>query len=265
MAAAYQHISTVEMDELLQHEEAEIPQEHDGRFDRSKFAVRGALLAVLAVALVGASCVSGPRRRVSADANALIAETMTAAIPAGSIKPTENLVDGNVCRDDEELYGTLCYRKCALLTGVTKSIRKDAFSCCNANCDNIFELMSWDTPAILPCTGYDVSSADGTTADGLSCPHEPGACLKNEEQNWGACFKKCSILTHNKYPYRTAATTCCSKNPAFEPLSCINPFETETSIDLAVGGGAGDGDKSTPSTPHLPLKALTESSLTSSV
>ena len=28
----------------------------------------------------------------------------------------EDLLDGNVCADDEELLGDLCYKKCSLLT-----------------------------------------------------------------------------------------------------------------------------------------------------
>lgn len=166
-----------------------------------------------------------------------------------SLKPVENLHDGNVCEDDEELFENLCYKKCALLTANQFCIRTSPFSCCASHpCGFSNQKVMMRTP----CNGYDIS---GDTIGG-GCPHQPGACLEDEELNLGICYKKCSLLTNGQYPHRVAAATCCKSQGLF----CLNIFLDKTEADFAVGGGKGDGDASTPGNPHYPLTALTESS-----
>lgn len=43
--------------------------------------------------------------------------------------PKEHMHDGNLCADDEELFASLCYKKCALFDKLYP-IRTGAFSCC---------------------------------------------------------------------------------------------------------------------------------------
>lgn len=254
----------VETGALLADAGAQNPHATEFRSDRSKGFVRAAVLSCTALALVGTVCAVGkPGSFRAFNSKALVSRSSLdnfgiSSDQATGVKPVENMNDGNTCSDDEELDGTLCYRKCSLLTGVSNSKRKNAFACCISGCgDDIFGFLTWDTRSVFPCTGYDVSS--NKAADGsFSCPHEPGACLQDEEQNWGECFEKCSILTDGKYPYRTAAATCCLKNPAEDPLACIDPFETVSGKEYDVGGGKGDGDKGTPAEPHYPDPALTE-------
>jgi len=162
---------------------------------------------------------------------------------SSSFAPSENLHDGNPCDDSEELLGKLCYRKCSLLApGYPK--RTSAWTCCQEPC-------TWNgwTHDFGVCSGYSVAGPDGT-----SCPHKPGVCLDNEEMHLGRCFEKCSILTNGEFPHRVAAATCCKA----DGVMCFNPFNDRTRPDFAVGGGHHDGDPSTPSSMHDPLKSLTE-------
>jgi len=77
-----------------------------------------------------------------------------------------------------------------------------------------------------------------------------GHCAEDEEKSWGLCFKKCSILTSNMYPFRTAAATCCKTDAK---VACLLSFtNAKTSSHYAVAGGQGDGDPSTPSAPYKP-------------
>jgi len=166
------------------------------------------------------------------------------------VKPDENLHNGNVCDDSEELYAGLCYTKCSILTGFPQARRSTAFSCCpTSDCHgNVFKMK---TASLLPCKGYDVSSSDG----GKACPHIRGECLEDEEQFMGECFEKCSVLTNGKFTQRIGAASCC--NPAGVG-GCWNFGNDDTNAKLNVGGGKGDGDASTPRASHFPLKYLTE-------
>eukprot|EP00928_Gymnodinium_smaydae_P097112 TRINITY_DN8720_c0_g1_i2.p1 TRINITY_DN8720_c0_g1~~TRINITY_DN8720_c0_g1_i2.p1 ORF type:complete len:308 (+),score=48.53 TRINITY_DN8720_c0_g1_i2:113-1036(+) len=115
---------------------------------------------------------------------------------------------------------------------------------------SITDIADMKVSAPIPCSGNDVSG------DGSSCPHTAGVCLKDEELDMGECYKKCSVLTNGKYPYRVAAATCCKSS---SPISCMNPFNDDTSASFDVGGGKGDGDATTPAGAHAPLKQLAES------
>jgi len=164
-------------------------------------------------------------------------------------RPDESMHDGNVCDDTEELYAGLCYTKCDVLTSAAYPHRSTAFSCCATdNCANIFNLKA---ASLLPCNGFDVSSADNGTA----CPHFPGVCLEDEEQFMGQCYEKCSMLTNGEYPNRVAAATCCKT----EGMACFNPLNDKTAASFLVGGGKSDDDSKTPGRPHGPLKSMAES------
>lgn len=167
-----------------------------------------------------------------------------------SLKPEENMHDGNTCDETEELYAGLCYTKCSILTGFKDARRSTAFSCCpTSDCHgNVFRMQ---TVSLIPCQGYDVSSSD----KGKACPHIRGECLEDEEQFMGECFEKCSLLTDGKFPHRIAAASCC--NPEGTG-GCWNFGNDDTNAKLNVGGGKGDGDASTPRASHFPLKYLTE-------
>lgn len=170
------------------------------------------------------------------------APRQTQANSSSPIIPMENTHDGNVCPDSEELFGGLCYTKCSTLApGYTK--RTSAFTCgqegsyLNFRHDFGF------------CSGFSVSGATGG-----NCPHKPGVCLANEEPWLGECYEKCSILTNGEYPNRVGGASCCKT----EGITCLNPFNDRTDTDFNVGGGAGDGDPSTPAAAHGPLTAFTE-------
>jgi len=177
-----------------------------------------------------------------------VAQGVTNTLHKATVKPQENMQDGNKCDDNEEMHAELCYKKCSLLTQGAYTHRVSAFSCCKTGeCHNIFKL---NTASLIPCHGYDVSGADQSTA----CPHLPGTCLEDEEQFMGMCFKKCSIITDGKYPNRVGAASCC-KNTG---VACLDPFNDMTKGAMAVGGGSGDHDGSTPAGAHLPMTSLTE-------
>eukprot|EP00933_Yihiella_yeosuensis_P008754 TRINITY_DN114393_c0_g1_i1.p1 TRINITY_DN114393_c0_g1~~TRINITY_DN114393_c0_g1_i1.p1 ORF type:complete len:399 (-),score=73.63 TRINITY_DN114393_c0_g1_i1:60-1256(-) len=168
-----------------------------------------------------------------------------------------NLHDGNICADDEELFGTLCYKKCADLTSGGYPLRNGPGSCCNAKrldqCSAQHISMTHKV-----CGGYEVS---GDKEGKSGCPNPPGSCLSNEEAYMGECYKKCSYLTKGAFPFRSGPDSCCKIDPTKNGLACffgaLNK-QAKTDLSLGVGGGAGDGNPSTPNTPHAPLLSLTE-------
>jgi hypothetical protein len=183
------------------------------------------------------------------------------ANPMSTMQRSENMNDGNVCRDSEESFGGLCYRKCACLTNNPKATRMTAFSCCVT--DDCTDPTAWDTPTMEFCGGYDTSSANVANGGQGACPHQPGACLEDEEQNFGMCFKKCSLLTNNAYPFRVNAMTCCKEQPSADIMGCEPVLGDDsmyvTGSDYNVGGGCGDGNPTdTPCEPHFPLESQTE-------
>merc|ERR1712107_307734 len=172
----------------------------------------------------------------------------TASPPAlvGQLKPEENMNDGNVCADNEELYGGLCYGKCAVLTNGEAPIRTSSWTCCESHpCGLVNQRGSVGTT--LLCNGYDVSGDD-------ACPHKPGACLENEEMHLGICYEKCSLLTNGEFPHRFAAASCCK----VKGLGCLSFRNVKTSPAFDKGGAEGDRSAATPSVAHGPLESLTE-------
>jgi len=169
--------------------------------------------------------------------------------PRKSVLPDEHMHDGNICDDTEELLAGLCYTKCSILTNSTHAHRFSAFSCCETeDCHaNVFKMK---TASLIPCSGFDVSSADG----GIACPHLRGTCLTDEEQFLGECYEKCSTLTNGTYPNRVAAMSCCNT----EGVGCLDPFNEWTKPAFFAGGGNGDHNAETPRKPHFPEKVFAE-------
>ena len=178
-----------------------------------------------------------------------------------ALSPKENLHDSNPCADDEELFESLCYAKCSILSAGLKPVRCAAHICepldsngkhkCQLSQNAIESILS--SPSLMPCHGYDVA---GTREGKKRCPHTPGACLKDEELYLGTCFKQCSILTNGAFPHRKAFATCCKAESLFQ---CLMPGEAKTDKAFAEGGGFGDHDPDTPAKAHAPLQSLTES------
>jgi len=158
-------------------------------------------------------------------------------------EPIEHLHDGNVCDDEEELYGGLCYKKCGLLTNGQAPIRTSSWTCCKSHPCGLRNQMGSLGHTII-CKGYDVDAAG-------SCPHKPGTCLVDEEMVLGVCYAKCSLLTNGAFPYRMTAATCCKGHG----LGCLNPWNARTSDAFDKGGG---GNSDGFSDAHLPDQSLTE-------
>eukprot|EP00930_Biecheleria_cincta_P006902 TRINITY_DN107_c0_g1_i1.p1 TRINITY_DN107_c0_g1~~TRINITY_DN107_c0_g1_i1.p1 ORF type:complete len:554 (+),score=115.37 TRINITY_DN107_c0_g1_i1:106-1662(+) len=161
------------------------------------------------------------------------------------LAPKQTIGDGNPCPDDEESLGGLCYKKCSDLTGGTHPIRTSAFACCASKpCT-----FSNTKTNMGLCWGYDVA------ADSMhnSCPNTPGACLTNEEEFDGMCYKKCSDATQGAYPTRVAAATCCKK----KGWECWLLVNLKTDPSFGAGGGAADGNSGTPAEGHPAMLSLT--------
>lgn len=162
--------------------------------------------------------------------------------------PPENIHDGNVCGDDEEMYGGLCYVKCSIITRGTHPIRTTAFSCCQA--EDIAHCGFKNQEVNLKvCGGFDkAGNVNGQTS---ACPHSGGTCFEDEELYLGVCYKKCSILTNNQYDSRVSPWTCCKSNGL---SSCIPGMgNTKSATSFNVGGSTGKD-----AVPHNPETVLTE-------
>lgn len=166
------------------------------------------------------------------------------------LAPHEALQDGNRCPSDEEEFPSTkgnCYKKCADLTGGYYPIRTSAFSCCASEPCTFFN----SKIHIGFCSGFDIAG----DAEGDGCPTFEGACLVDEENFGGLCYKKCSLFPDGQtYSHRVAPNICCSTHG----FMCMLPKYFKFSTDFAVGGGEGDGNSQTPAQPHPPMKELTE-------
>jgi len=169
--------------------------------------------------------------------------------PTSPLAPSEDTDDGNPCEDDEEDHLGLCYKKCSLLTNGEATVRISAFGCAKSH--SLGDVFGEKTAGLIPCKGYDISG----DAAGNGCPHRYGACLVDEEMSLGKCYKKCSILTHNEYPHRTSASSCCKTTNI---IQCFSPANSKMSADFAMGGGAGGDGIKGDSSSHDPIQILTE-------
>lgn len=145
-------------------------------------------------------------------------------------EPKQDLHDGNVCDDDEELHLKLCYKKCSLLTANTPGgpypIRTTAFSCCLAEpCS--FANQKWTFPR--PCSGYD-QSGDSTNN---GCPHPPGACPTDHELYFGVCYRRCALddMAGIYFRHRMSPISCCRSRSAFK---CMEPSNVKVNQSYAL-------------------------------
>mmetsp|Transcript_49069 Transcript_49069/g.110363 ORF Transcript_49069/g.110363 Transcript_49069/m.110363 type:complete len:347 (+) Transcript_49069:77-1117(+) len=166
----------------------------------------------------------------------------------GHVLPNENTTDGNACARDEEQLGSLCYKKCSILTG-DLPYRLSPFECCKTSACDLGNIKM--TSALRICGGLSVSG----DLMGGGCPHPLGRCLANEEFSHGVCFKKCTVLTSGVFPHRTAPWSCCKYTSG---LLCLDVNSYNASLAFMAGGGAGDGRNWTPSEAHGPLTSITE-------
>lgn len=158
--------------------------------------------------------------------------------------------DGNICNNDEEMHANLCYKKCSKLTDGKYPVRTTAWSCCEEQPCSFFN--SKFTNPLNLCEGFDVAGS----VEGKGCPHVPGDCMVDEEFNLGLCYKKCAILTSNKFPFRSGSDTCCRYSSHF---ACLDAMNTNSSLEFNVGGGYHDHDPLTPNMTHTPMVKPTES------
>mmetsp|Transcript_77862 Transcript_77862/g.150413 ORF Transcript_77862/g.150413 Transcript_77862/m.150413 type:complete len:333 (+) Transcript_77862:66-1064(+) len=137
------------------------------------------------------------------------------------------------CNEDEELFESLCYKRCALLTDGQEPVRVSAFQC-GAELDI--------EPTI--CAGYAV----GGSASGNGCAREPAKCLQSEEFEGGLCYMRCDLLTYDILPYRSTSDTCCKSQ---SPLAMLELGACNTDEKYDVGGGTESS--SAPEVAHPPL------------
>jgi len=130
------------------------------------------------------------------------------------------------CNEDEELFESLCYKRCAILTDGRESVRVSSFQCCahEAPCSGELDI----EPTI--CGGYAV----GGSASGNGCAREPATCLQSEEFEGGLCYMRCDLLTYDILPYRSTSDTCCKSQ---SPLAMLDMGACNTDEKYDVGGG----------------------------
>lgn len=126
-----------------------------------------------------------------------------------------------------------CLVACALVAGVAARRSRD----------NQAQRLTTqgETPGGLPLTDLYM------TTDGIERT-EP--CLTNEELYQNLCYKKCSILSQDMYPYRTASNSCCK-----EEGPCYDTTKYKT-VGLGcngwgIGGGAAGGPRACSHVPML--------------
>mmetsp|Transcript_45369 Transcript_45369/g.131352 ORF Transcript_45369/g.131352 Transcript_45369/m.131352 type:complete len:412 (-) Transcript_45369:105-1340(-) len=135
------------------------------------------------------------------------------------------------CAKDEELFNSLCYKKCKLLTHGRRAIRVGPQACCRKEpCEQGGHTQMGTTFSLNSCTGFNVC---GDYVENGGCPHSPGHCRDDEEQMGGLCYKSCKKLTKGRYPNRVAAATCCKKRGS----SCMLPWNVKTDSSFSAGGG----------------------------
>lgn len=156
--------------------------------------------------------------------------------------PTANLDSGDACKEGEELFMKLCFKKCSSFHDGHYPKRRLPFVCCQDTCDS-FSCCRSSLP--IPGHGY-FSDVDG------GVPHIAGSCDSNEEHFMGLCYKTCSALTDDEFPRRVGANSCCKP----EPNSCLNVvFNVKTEGLGCNGYGVGgelEADHKCPHPPTIP-------------
>lgn len=139
------------------------------------------------------------------------------------------------CEANEELYAGLCYKRCELLTAGQYPIRTSSWTCCASHPCGLSNQKGALGRAMV-CNGFDVGGAGAIKfGDDFPCPHAPSSCTPEEEEAFGFCYKKCSILTDGKFPYRLTAATCCAEAHL---RACLDIRKVETSSAFNVGAAA---------------------------
>lgn len=203
----------------------------------------------------------------AAEAEKLRQESVAKASP---LLPKANTTDHNPCANDEEFHAGLCYDKCSSLTKEKYTFRQSAWTCCSKPACDVHDFHG--VSDLLPgnnfgccrhnmgfCSGFDIA---GMREGKKICPHQPGACLVDEELFLGTCYKKCAELTQNIYPHRVASATCCkvADGTCMFQDGANDGFDGKalTKKSFNVGGGCGDGSALTNCQPHGPQATLTE-------
>jgi len=166
--------------------------------------------------------------------------------------PRNDLEDGNSCPEGEEVHVGLCYKTCESITEGVYPIRTSAFTCCKEEPCSFFN-SKFSNP-IYFCSGMDVGESHGKKV----CPYPAGDCMRNEELEFGVCYKRCGLLTDWKYPFRMGATSCCRYN---SQIACLDPNNVVSDMDYAVGGAVGQGKEDygdVAGMPHPPLPEFAE-------
>jgi len=130
------------------------------------------------------------------------------------------------CNEDEELFETFCYKRCAILTEGREPVRVSSFQCCAHEAPCLGEV---DIEPTI-CGGYAV----GGSASGNGCAREPATCLQSEEFEAGLCYMRCDLLTYDILPYRSTSDTCCKSQ---SPLAMLELGACNTDEKYDVGGG----------------------------
>lgn len=100
------------------------------------------------------------------------------------------------CHHNEELFENLCYTKCSIASYGKYNERAAGCTCKNAH-----------GTLYTDCPRYNTDGHGGMPRSPR--PSDPmGSCFSNEENFGGFCYKKCSLLTEGRYPYRTGTTSC---------------------------------------------------------
>jgi len=143
-------------------------------------------------------------------------------------KKAENSEQANhqkTCHGDEELFASLCYKKCTILTGNEYPVRSTAFTCCKETPCHPFNTRK----DMGFCSGFSVAGGDKD-----ACPHPPTGCEADEEVTAGVCYKTCSGLTNNEFPHRLTNMACCKIGMSYK---CLFNGNLKVSSSFNVGSG----------------------------
>jgi len=132
------------------------------------------------------------------------------SIPAAPSPSPPKLHNNGFCRDDEEHFAGLCYKKCNINS---HTLRTSPWTCCERQ--PCFVNQQLRMAARIACAGYAVNGEGKCPRVGTSCPDD-------EETLSGVCYKKCSLLTNHTYPHRFGPAMCCKTGG----VSCLYLWKT---------------------------------------
>mmetsp|Transcript_35380 Transcript_35380/g.75357 ORF Transcript_35380/g.75357 Transcript_35380/m.75357 type:complete len:307 (+) Transcript_35380:61-981(+) len=147
-------------------------------------------------------------------------------------EPELHLHEGWPCEPTEELFFGKCYISCANVTSGNFTFRDNDCTCCKEHpCD-----YSDEERFRSDCPKHNADSKGEQAHPPFltDCPFE------TEELFQGLCYKKCSLMTNDKYPIRTGMNTCSNSNFGGNWTMGFGPCS---------GFGIGGGQKCLP---HIP-------------